>query len=105
MLKYILGRIGAMLLTIFLVMTLSFWIIRLMPMTIFENPEVSPEVQYKLEERMHLHDPMVVQYYYFLEGIIARGDFGTSVKLRPGLEVFEIILERIPREAEVVTEN
>lgn len=96
MVKYIMGRIGAMLLTLFLVMTLSFWVIRLMPMSIFENPEVSPEVQYKLEERMHLHDPMVVQYYYFLEGIIARGDFGTSVKLRPGLEVFEIILERIP---------
>ena len=96
MVYYIMGRIGAMLLTLFLVMTLSFWVIRLMPMSIFENPEVSPEVQYKLEERMHLHDPMVVQYYYFLEGIIARGDFGTSVKLRPGLEVFEIILERIP---------
>ena len=85
MFKYILGRIGAMLLTIFLVMTLSFWIIRLMPMTIFENPEVSPEVQYKLEERMHLHEPKIVQYYYFLEGIILRGDFGTSVKLRPGM--------------------
>ena len=96
MVKYSMGRIGAMLLTLFLVMTLSFWVIRLMPMSIFENPEVSPEVQYKLEERMHLHDPMVVQYYYFLEGIIAHGDFGTSVKLRPGLEVFEIILERIP---------
>ena len=82
MFKYIMGRIGAMLLTIFLVMTLSFWVIRLMPMTIFENPEVPPEVQYKLEDRMHLHDPMIVQYFYFLEGIVTRGDFGTSVKMR-----------------------
>ena len=96
MFKYILGRIGAMLLTIFLVMTLSFWVIRLMPMTIFENPEVPPEVQYKLEERMHLHDPMIVQYFYFLEGIFMRGDFGTSVKMRPGMEVFDIIMSRIP---------
>ena len=95
MLKYIVGRIGAMLLTIFLVMTLSFWIIRLMPMTIFENPEVSPEVQYKLEERMHLHETKIVQYYYFLEGIVVRGDFGTSVKLRPGMDVFDIIMVRI----------
>ncbi len=96
MFKYIMGRIGAMLLTIFLVMTLSFWVIRLMPMNIFENPEVSPEVQYKLEERMHLHEPKVVQYYYFLEGIVLRGDFGTSVKMRPGMEVFDIIMARIP---------
>ncbi len=96
MFKYVLGRIGAMLLTLFLVMTLSFWVIRLMPMTIFENPEVSPEVQRRLEDRMHLHEPMIVQYYYFIEGIVTRGDFGTSVKIRPGLQVFDIIRERIP---------
>ncbi len=96
MFKYIMGRIGAMLLTLFLVMTLSFWIIRLMPMSIFENPEVSPEIQRKLEDRMHLHEPMAVQYYYFIEGIVARGDFGTSVKIRPGLDVFEILSSRIP---------
>ena len=96
MLKYVLGRIGAMLLTLFLVMTLSFWVIRLMPMTIFENPEVSPEVQRRLEDRMHLHEPMIVQYYYFIEGIVTKGDFGTSVKIRPGLQVFDIIRERIP---------
>ncbi len=96
MAKYIMGRFLAMLLTIFLIMTLSFWVIRLMPMTIFENPEVSPEVQRRLEDRMHLHEPMIVQYYYFIEGIVTKGDFGTSVKIRPGLPVFDIILERIP---------
>lgn len=96
MIKYITGRIGAMLLTLFLVMTLSFWVIRLMPMSIFENPEVSPEVQQKLEDRMHLHEPMAMQYYYFIQGIVVKGDFGTSVKIRPGLDVFDIIKERIP---------
>jgi len=96
MIKYIIGRIGAMLLTLFLVMTLSFWVIRLMPMSIFENPEVPPEVQQKLEDRMHLHEPMAVQYYYFIHGIVTKGDFGTSVKIRPGLDVFDIIKERIP---------
>ena len=94
--KYILGRFAAMILTIFLIMTLSFWVVRLMPMTIFENPEVSPEVQRRLEDRMHLHEPMIVQYYYFIQGIVAEWDFGTSVKIRPGLAVFDIIRERIP---------
>ena len=96
MFKYVLGRFGAMVLTVFLIMTLSFWVVRLMPMTIFENPEVSPEVQRRLEDRMHLHEPMIVQYYYFIEGIVLKGDFGTSVKIRPGLPVFDIIKERIP---------
>ena len=70
MIKYVLQRIGAMLLTLFLVMVLSFMIIRLMPMSIFENPEVSPEIQYKLEEEMHLHDPIPVQLFYFLKNIV-----------------------------------
>lgn len=96
MFKYILGRIGAMLLTLFLVMSLSFWIVRLMPMSIFENPEVSPEIQRILEARMHLDKPMVVQYYYFLKGIVTEGNFGTSVKIRPGMDVFQIISSRIP---------
>lgn len=101
MFKYILSRIGAMLLTLFLIMTLSFWIIRLMPMSIFENPDVPPEIEMKLEERMHLHDPMPVQYYHFIKGIVTHGDFGTSVKIRPGLDVFEIIIERIPATMEL----
>ncbi|MDR2505444.1 MAG: ABC transporter permease [Oscillospiraceae bacterium] len=96
MFKYTLSRIGAMLLTLFLVMSLSFWIIRLMPKSIFENPEVSPEIQRLLEAEMHLDKPMVVQYYYFLKGIVLHGDFGTSVKVRPGMDVFRIISTRIP---------
>ncbi len=96
MFKYILRRAAAMLLTLFLVMTLSFWIIRLMPMTIFENPETPPEIQRILEARMHLDKPMVVQYFYFLKGIVTEGDFGTSVKIRPGMDVFKILSTRIP---------
>lgn len=96
MFKYILERIGAMLLTLFLIMTLSFMVIRLMPMSIFENPEVSPEIQQKLEAEMHLDKPMIVQYFYFIQGVVTEGNFGTSVKVRPGMDVFEILKTRIP---------
>lgn len=96
MFKYILQRIGAMLLTLFLVMSLSFVIIRLMPMSLFENPEVPKEIQEKLEDKFHLNDPLPVQYYYFMEGIVTDLDFGISVKIRPGLDVFDIIVSRLP---------
>lgn len=96
MIKYVLKRISAMLLTLFLIMVLSFIIIRLMPMNIFENPEVPPEVQYQLEEEMHLHDPIPVQLFYYLRNIIVDFNFGTSVKLKPGAGVFSIIVDAIP---------
>ncbi|MDO4799114.1 MAG: ABC transporter permease [Bacillota bacterium] len=94
--KYILQRIGAMLLTLFLVMTLSFIVIRLMPMSLFENPEVPVEIQQKLMDKFHFNDPIIVQYYHFMKGIITSLDFGISVKLRPGLDVFGIIINRLP---------
>ncbi len=96
MFKYILSRIGAMLITLFMVMTLSFMVIRLMPMSIFENPEVSPEIQKKLEDRMHLNDPIPVQYFYFMKNIVTDLDFGTSVKVRPGQDVFSVLVDRLP---------
>ncbi len=96
MFKYFLKRFAAMLVTLFLILTLSFWVIRLMPLSIFENPDISPEIQQKLEEKMHLHEPMVVQFGYFISGVLTRGDFGTSVKIRPGMDVLEIIWERVP---------
>ena len=94
--KYVLQRIGAMLLTLFMVMSLSFMVIRLMPMSLFENPEVPKEIQEKLEDKFHLNDPLPVQYFYFMEGIITGLDFGISVKLRPGLDVWGIIVSRLP---------
>ncbi|MBR5537713.1 MAG: ABC transporter permease [Clostridia bacterium] len=94
--KYVLERIGAMLLTLFMVMTLSFMVIRLMPMSLFENPEVPKEIQEKLEDKFHLNDPLPVQYFYFMEGIVTGLDFGISVKLRPGLDVWGIIVSRLP---------
>lgn len=85
-----------MLITLFFVMSLSFMVIRLMPMSLFENPEVPKEIQEKLEDKFHLNDPLPVQYFYFMEGIITGLDFGISVKLRPGLDVWGIIVSRLP---------
>lgn len=85
-----------MLLTLFMVMSLSFMVIRLMPMSLFENPEVPKEIQEKLEDKFHLNDSLPVQYYYFMEGIITGLDFGISVKIRPGLDVWDIIVSRLP---------
>ena len=96
MFKYILSRFGAMLVTLFLVMTLSFFVVRLMPMSIFENPEVNADIQKKLEDKFHLNDPIYKQYYFFIKDVVTKLDFGISIKLQPGVDVWEIIWSRIP---------
>jgi len=96
MFKYILGRIAAMLITMFVIVTISFFIVRLMPMKIFDHPDVPPEVVKMLEAKMHLDKPLFVQYVYFLKGIIFEGDWGISAKIRPRVPVFDVIASRIP---------
>ena len=89
MARYIAERIIAMFITLFVIMSISFFIIRLMPQNIFDNPDLPPEVVELMEAKMHLDKPIYQQYYYYLKGIIFNGDFGASVKVRPNLPVFE----------------
>jgi len=96
MLKYVFGRIVAMLITLFIIVSLSFCVIRLMPQNIFDNPELPPYVVEILEKKMHLDKPMYVQYFYFMKGVLLEGDFGTSVKIMPNVPVFEVIGARLP---------
>ena len=48
-----------------------------------------------LEDKLHLNDPLIVQYGYFIKGIILENDWGVSYKLRPGHGAFEVIMERV----------
>ncbi|MBQ4253699.1 MAG: ABC transporter permease, partial [Erysipelotrichaceae bacterium] len=96
MLKYILQRIGMMLLTLFIIMTLLFFMIRLMPGSPFDDPELSPEFIEMMEKKHHLHDPIPLQYYYFLHDIIVDGYWGVSLKLEPMMPVWQVLTHRIP---------
>jgi len=85
-----------MLITLFIIISISFFIIRLMPQNIFDHPDLPPFVVDMLKAKLHLDKPLYVQYTYFVSGIIFRGEWGTSIKMRPNLPVFGIIIERLP---------
>ena len=85
-----------MFITLFIIITISFLIIRLMPMKIFDHPDVPPEVVAILEAQMHLDKPLGVQFWYFLKGIILNWDWGISAKIRPKLPVFQVIGAKVP---------
>lgn len=80
MMKYFFQRVLALVITLFIILTVAFLVIRLMPGSIYDsNESLSAEMVKILEDKYHLNDPMIVQYRYFLEDIIVRGDWGTSV--------------------------
>lgn len=97
MLKYTLQRFLAMLLTLFIVMTLGFMVIRLMPGGMYDDEiDMTTEQREIREAKYHLDKPIPVQYMYFLKGVTTEWDWGVSLKLSINVPVWEVIKGKIP---------
>ena len=94
MLKYILTRIAAMVLTLFIILSLSFFAIRLIPGDV-AGQNAAPEIKAAMEARYHLDKPLGEQYLIFLRNFLSL-DFGESMTLYPRRPVFAIISDKIP---------
>lgn len=98
MLRYILKRFLQSLVTLFVVVTVVFMLMRLMPIEGFIGPgfdKMDPEQQRAILEGQGLLDPMHIQLKNFYAGLL-RGDLGTSTIYRPKVPVAEIIAPKIP---------
>ena len=83
-------RLFSSLLTLFLLISLLFILIRLSPgdpTKKFVSAQLSPELSQKISEKFMLNEPVVEQYFAFLSNVI-KGDLGISYNYRqPVLEV------------------
>lgn len=98
MLKYSLKRLLQSLLTLIIVITLVFLLMRLMPEEGYfgDNYEKLDESQREaILTSMGLRDPMHVQLKNFYKSILS-GDLGTSITYRPRVPVADIIKTKIP---------
>ena len=94
MFKYILKRIGYMIITLFLVLTVNFLLLQLIPGSPFDGEKVTEAQKIILEQKYGLDDPIPVQYVRYMKGVV-QGDFGISFKLQ-NQEVSDLVLTRIP---------
>lgn len=79
MAKYIVKRIGMSAVTIFLLITVVFFMVRLMPGDPFNNGKMTPEIQANMEAYYGFDKPLPVQYVDYLNNLI-HGDLGYSMK-------------------------
>ena len=97
MLAYILRRFGRAILSLFIVVTLMFCILRLMPIEGYLGPnweKMSPEVVAAKLAQKGLDKPLVVQLFDFYKGL-AHGDLGRSWIYRENVEITKIITPKI----------
>ncbi len=82
MFKYTLKRLLGAIPTIFIIITVAFFLIRTAPGGPFDKERtVPPEVQANLNAVYHLDDPLWQQYVYYLKNVV-QGDFGPSFQYR-----------------------
>ncbi|ACA32357.1 oligopeptide ABC transporter permease OppB [Histophilus somni] len=82
MLKFIVKRIMEALPTLFILITFSFFLMRLAPGSPFTSERTyPPEVMANIEAKYHLNEPLFKQYLLYLKNL-SQGDFGPSFKYK-----------------------
>lgn len=100
MVKYILKRLGMAIVTIWLVATLTFFLMNMVPGGPFLSEKaVSPKAMAALEEKYGLDKPLFEQYLTYMKDAV-HGDFGDSLKQR-GRTVSMIITTKFPVSAKL----
>ncbi|RME16435.1 MAG: ABC transporter permease [Bdellovibrio sp.] len=92
---YVFKRLGEAVLTLFIIASLTFLLLRIMPGGPFDRDKaLPPEVLANIEAKYNLNAPLYVQYFDYLKGL-SRGYLGESYKYI-GRGVTDIIMEALP---------
>jgi len=100
LIKFFLKRLFSAVFTLFLISTLTFFLMKAIPGGPFStNEKLSDQVRESLEEKYHLNDPIQKQYLDYM-GRLLKGDLGPSFA-RPGVEVNELMKQGFPLSASI----
>lgn len=88
---YIIKRVILAIVTIWVVMTVTFFAMHLVPGGPFVSEKgVSPAVQAAMEAKYGLDKPLIEQYFTYMKDVITDFDFGPSLKQK-GRDVVDVI--------------
>lgn len=99
MLKYIGKRLVSSILTIWVVITLTFFLMRLMPGGPFDSDKLTPQIKANMEAKYGMDKPLMEQYTMYMKNLL-RGDFGESMIFK-GRKVSDTISTSFPASAKV----
>lgn len=96
MARIILSRIFQGLLTLFVLVTITFFLVRLMPGSPYTDEKALPaHILEQLKAYVGLDKPLPVQYLTYLKNLLLEQDLGILLK-KDGVKVAEIISESFP---------
>ena len=100
-LLYIIKRVALAVLTVWIVITITFFVSRAVPGGPFASEKaITPAAKAALEAKYGLDKPLLEQYFTYLKDIVTEFDFGPSLKNR-GRDVIDIIADGMKTSAEL----
>lgn len=100
-LMYILKRIGLAILTVWVVITVTFFVMRAVPGGPFLGEKaITAAAQASLEAKYGLDKPLMQQYGTYMKDVVTKFDFGPSLKQR-GRDVIDIIADGMKTSAKL----
>jgi ABC-type dipeptide/oligopeptide/nickel transport system permease component len=104
LLKYIIRRLIIAVPVIFGVMTLTFVLSRFMPgdpvLAYLPEGKIDWDLYEQLYDQLGFNDPLIVQYFDYLGDILV-GDWGKSFSIARGMPVWDLIMLKLPRTADI----
>lgn len=101
MARYIGKRLIYMILTLALIATFTFFLMKVLPGSpIASASKLSVEQREVVEERYGLNDPLPEQYFNYMFGLL-KGDLGISINQFKGASVTDLILSRMGPSAQI----
>lgn len=100
MTKYIIKRLLMSILTVWLIITLIFFLMRLMPGSPFVSERnVPPQVLENMKAKFGMDKSLLDQYFMYMKGLL-QGDLGPMLK-KPGYQVSDYIAYLFPASAKL----
>ncbi len=97
MLGYLMKKLGLGLLTLWVIASITFFLLHSLPGDPFASEKkIPPVVKKALMEKYHLDKPIMVQYGYYLKNVFVHRDLGVSMKVR-GRKVNKMIANNFPK--------
>ena len=97
MLRYALGRLGRAAITLFLVLSIVFLLMRLMPVdTYFEgrSDTMNETIKENILRQLGLLDPWYVQLKNFWVKLLLHGDLGESIVIQKGVKCIDLMVPK-----------
>lgn len=96
MFKYVLKRIGLMFFVFFIILTMCFVLVKLLPVTDAKQYGKDENLILQRREALGYNEPILVQYGIFIKKSVLGGDWGISESLYRGQDVWEVFVSKLP---------